>query len=225
MLYPHANLANLIAPGSNDPVINPRIIVIHTMDGTMEGSNARFHDGSGIEAHFGVAIDGRVWQWRDTHFEADAQSAGNPYCISIETEDNGNPETRWGSVQFNELMDLMNWISLAHKIPFRLVGSTQETGIGYHRQFVEWNPNNHSCPGTTRRGQLINELIPALREMGAIMEDATKIVRQILVGDETKEANRAVNNVQNLRLKVDAIQVDVDTIKSDISAVKDKLGI
>ncbi len=185
--YPEATNKN-IPPGTNDPPITPRIIVVHTMAGSIEGADAHFRDGSGIEAHFGVAMDGRVWQWRDTARQADAQAAGNDYCISVETEDFGYPETRWSPVQFQRLVALVQWLGRTHAIPFRMVVSTADHGIGYHRQFASWNPNNHSCPGDTRLAQLEHELIPALLEVPMSSADAALLHQDhviMLHGDAT----------------------------------------
>jgi hypothetical protein len=220
-VYPNAADHN-IPPGPNDPPITPRIIVIHTMVGTIESADAHFRDGSGIEAHFGVAMDGRVWQWRSTGFQADAQSAGNGYCISIETEDGGQPERPWTAIQFQRLVDLMLWIGRVHDIPMTLVRTETERGIGYHRQFADWNPNHHSCPGDVRLNQLVNYLIPTLQHPlseGLTMDEATVIVRQIATGDETVGANRAVNNLQNLRNKIDATDAKVDAINDKVDQI------
>jgi hypothetical protein len=161
--YPKAEDHN-IPPGSNDPTIDARIICIHTMVGTMETSEQRFKGSEGIEAHFGVAKDGRVWQWRDTSRQADSQFKGNSYCISIETEDDFQPETRWTDRQFDSLVELITWIGEQHDIPFRLVETTEERGIGFHRQFPDWLIEPKSCPGDKRLAQLKSELIPELKE-------------------------------------------------------------
>jgi hypothetical protein len=49
-------------------------------------------------------------------------------------------------------------------LPFDLVKTTNNKGIGVHRQFPEWNPHNHSCPGDTRLAQLKTVLIPELKD-------------------------------------------------------------
>jgi N-acetylmuramoyl-L-alanine amidase len=176
--FPEAEDHN-IPPGSKDPPLTPRIICIHTMDGTIESAEDRFRGPEGIEAHFGVAMDGRVWQWRDTSRQADSQAAGNDRCISIETEDKGQPETHWTLIQLQRLVELVNWIGQEHDIPFRMVQSTDERGIGFHRQFPEWNPNNHSCPGNTRLGQLRDELIPGLGDDAMSAADVAQLKEHI----------------------------------------------
>jgi N-acetylmuramoyl-L-alanine amidase len=83
----------------------PRGIVVHTTDGTFEGTARWFADRrSGVSAHYLVALDGRVAQFVD---EADtAHHAGrvrdataplvdeenpNLYTVGIEFEDGGDP--------------------------------------------------------------------------------------------------------------------------------------
>jgi hypothetical protein len=176
--YPKAEDHN-IPPGPNDPKIDARIICIHTMDGTIEDAEARFSGTEGIEAHFGVAKDGRVWQWRDTSRQADSQFKGNSYCISIETEDKKQPETRWTDIQFERLVELITWIGEQHAIPFRIVNTTEERGIGFHRQFPEWLIEPKSCPGDTRLDQLKNELIPQLKDPHMSAKDVEDLKKHI----------------------------------------------
>ncbi len=193
-----------IPPGSNDPSLDPRIIVVHTMVGTIESAESLFRHGP-LESHFGVAMDGRVWQFRDTSRQADAQAAGNDRCISIETEDMGNPEQRWSPVQFEKLVELIQWAGRTHSIPMTLVRTTGDRGIGFHRQFDEWNPNRHSCPGDVRHRQLQEELLPALQEEPAMpltQEDLAAVrhvVREELVRAVQRIGGRsnAVYNEQN----------------------------
>jgi N-acetylmuramoyl-L-alanine amidase len=176
--YPKAEDHN-IPPGIFDPRITPKIICIHTMASRIEDAEARFTGPEGVEAHFGVAMDGRVWQWRDTSLEADSQGAGNDRCISVETEDKGNPESRWTPEQFDALVDLLTWISDQHDIPLKLVKTPNDRGIGFHRQFREWNPNNHSCPGDTRLAQLKKELIPELKDPHMSAADVEALKKHI----------------------------------------------
>ncbi len=75
------------------------LVVIHTMDGTADGADARFKNPSATQpggqasAHYGVRLDGSLWQWVD---EKDAAwHAGNwevnRRSIGIEHEDGGRP--------------------------------------------------------------------------------------------------------------------------------------
>lgn len=237
--YPAATRHN-IPPGPTDPPIHARIICVHTMAGWIEGAEARFRDGSGIEAHFGVALDGRVWQWRDTLYQADAQAGGNDYCISVETEDGGQPETRWTPVQFDRLVELVGWLGVEHAIPMRLVASTDERGIGWHRQFPAWNPNRHSCPGDTRLQQLRTELLPALQGADMPLTDADKqwiaarleeserrVARYVDHGDAAIQGTG--NHHGRVREDLDALAAQVDALAAgggtvDVAALADKVA-
>jgi len=158
-----------------EPSITPRILVFHTMVGGLRGTDTMFRAGGyqGVESTFGVggpwdgaALDGVVWQWQDTGHQADAQAGGNNYCDSVETSDGGNPNHPWSTKQLAALVALTVWWCRATGNPCRLVRSTGDRGIGYHRQFAVWNPDNHSCPGDVRQAQLLNYVIPtAAREL------------------------------------------------------------
>jgi hypothetical protein len=147
-----------IKPGPNDPRISPRILVLHVIEGGILGAERRFRM-TGIEAHFGVPKSGRTVQWRDTDRQADAQAAGNGYCISFETE--GFATERLNSHQIFELVRIGRILMTTYQIPARIVTATDQRGWGYHRQFPEWNPNRHSCPGDLRLQQLRETIIPA----------------------------------------------------------------
>jgi len=175
-----------IPPGPNDPRIIPRIIVIHTMAGFIEGAEARFKS-TGLEAHFGFALDGRLWQWRDTDWQADAQGEGNGYCISLEFEDAGDCMRPFSSSQVANFDRVCRVLMAHYNIPARLVRATSERGFGYHRQFHSWNPNNHACPCDTRQDALIRDLIPALALPGE--EDMTREeLLQVVRGDDFRNA-------------------------------------
>ena len=64
----------------SEPAITPRILIFHTMVGSLKGTDALFRGQgyTGTESHFGVggpwdgaALDGAVWQWQsiDPHVQ------------------------------------------------------------------------------------------------------------------------------------------------------------
>lgn len=181
-----------IPPGPNDPRIMPRIIVVHTMAGFIEGAERRFKE-TGLEAHLGFALDGRVWQWRDTDWQADAQGAGNDYCISFEFEDAGNCILPFSTQQKTNFYRACRELMPRYGIPARLVQLTSERGFGYHRQFPEWNPNKHACPCDTRQDQLIHELIPGLRSMPSVPKGESVFV--VVCNDPPRIARLVVGNI------------------------------
>jgi len=190
--YPAASWRPLADP-SDEPLITPRILVVHTIAGYLGPTDSMFRQKGydGVEAHFGIGgpwdgrlLDGAVWQWQSIDRQADAQAAGNPYCVSVETSDAGNPEQRWSPRQADALVALIAWFCRQTGAPARLVQAMSDSGIGYHRQFDPWNPGRHSCPGTIRLTQLLDEVIPSaaalLREgtddgMPLTQEDLSRI--------------------------------------------------
>lgn len=151
---------------------NPRILIFHTMVGTLAGTDAMFHrDGyGGTESTFGVggiwdnALDGVVYQWQDTSHAADAQWDGNSYANSVETSDGAkDPVPSWSPKQVEALIRLGVWWCLSTGNPARMVTSPHDRGFGYHRQFPVWNRSNHACPGTPRIAQLVGVIAPAVQ--------------------------------------------------------------
>jgi len=216
--YPGAERHN-IPPGPTDPPIHPRIICVHTMAGSIEGADRRFRDGSGVEAHFGNPMDDRpIWQWRDTLYQADAQAAGNGYCLSVEHEDGGDPSRPLTPAQIRKDLDLFAWLGQEHTIPMRLVQATSEWGIGWHRQFPEWNPHNHSCPGDVRLAQLRTELLPALQGddvsvadvIAALKDpDGIRALRKALwggAGDEIPSVAGTLNAAQTVEVAANGVR-------------------
>lgn len=167
-VYPKA-VKRLIPPGSNDPAIKPRVAILHVD----AGNNRDLHDyfryrSGGIESHFQVALDGTVFQYRDTEFEADANYKANPFAVSIETQGYGDGE--WTPEQLVSIVALLRWLNRTHKIPLRKVGKWDGAGIGYHVQFGApgaWTPVAKSCPGPRRIQQFDHTLMPMLSRKAA----------------------------------------------------------
>lgn len=155
--------------------ITPRIAVVHTMVGTLDGTDSYFRQDGQPETHFGVG-DGqgrqaaRVYQWVDTSRRAEAQSADDDIIVSIETEDRGHPERPWTDLQVDALVDVLAWLCRTHDIPPRLADGHRGRGIGYHRQYAPWADKDSdpepdkSCPGDTRIRQLKRTVIPRVQD-------------------------------------------------------------
>lgn len=166
-IYPNA-IKKLIRPGSHDPRMDACGIVFHVAVSKSDSLHTFFlHDG-GIESHFYVRYDGTVEQYRDTAWEADAQSKGNSFFrhgrrvgfISVETEGMG-PGT-WTKAQVESLQALTLWAAAEHGFPLRKCPGPYSPGVGYHRLFSAWNPNHHSCPGPDRVRQFDRVFVPWL---------------------------------------------------------------
>jgi hypothetical protein len=160
-IYPKA-VKRLIPPGSNDPRIKPRVAILHVD----AGNNRDLHDyfayrSGGIESHFQIALDGTVFQYRDTEWEADANHKANPFAVSIETQ--GLAEGEWTPAQLVAIRDLLRWLRKVHKIPLRKCPKWDGKGVGYHIQFGApgaWTPSAKSCPGPQRIQQFDHVLMP-----------------------------------------------------------------
>lgn len=171
------------------------IVCLHTMDGSFDNTDAGFHVNGygGLESHFGVAGDGRLKQWQDLDFEADANLKGNHRCISIETADRGEDFPKWvgGDVpawtdaQLDVIVRLVRWLCETFDIPKELVEDSHpdRRGIAYHRLGVphstgnpdspggpwlrpkceKWSKGPKSCPGDRRIAQLKEIVIPRVQ--------------------------------------------------------------
>jgi hypothetical protein len=168
--YPHAARKPL-GPQTEPVIGTPRVFIVHTMVGFLRGTDTMFRRNgyTGTESTFGLggpwdgsALDGVVWQWQELGRQADAQGSGNRYATSVETSDGGVAVRPWSPAQVRGLILLGAWWARATGNPVRLVTSPDGRGFGYHRQFSEWNPNNHSCPGDTRLEQYVQDVIPGI---------------------------------------------------------------
>lgn len=66
----------------------------------------------------------------------------------------------WSAKQLDALVRLGVWWCTQTGRPARLVGSTSQSGFGYHAQFTSWAPDGRTCPGRTRIAQLVDIVIP-----------------------------------------------------------------
>jgi len=192
--HPDAIVRN-IPPGPNDPIIVPCGVVTHLAVSLADSIFGVFTDGRGIESHFYVRFDGSFEQYRSIFFEADAQAAGNSFSrnrvlrglVSIETQGVVD-ENGWTVQQLATIEMLIRWVKSeterVHALSFPLTKCTawNDLGIGYHAQFPEWNPNNHSCPAPIRIHQFDTILIPRLKEtdMTFTTTDADLVVTRLL---------------------------------------------
>jgi hypothetical protein len=136
-----------------------------------------FRDSTGIESHFIVrgapsgSADGHVWQLMDTGRQADANLNANAFAISIETEDNGDPDDfPWSRAQLESLRWLHAKLRAVHPtIPRRRCPRPSGGGLGYHSMWgapSAWTPVvGKTCPGRpVRVRQWQQILLPAFLE-------------------------------------------------------------
>jgi peptidoglycan hydrolase-like protein with peptidoglycan-binding domain len=116
----------------------------------------------GIGSTFQIFNDGSIDQLCDTDRVIWAQYGASRWAVSIETEDDGHPNTPWTPAQLAAIQKLIKWLNQEHQIPLRAMANENDSGIGYHQQFSVYNKSGHSCPGPVRVNQLRHTVIPRL---------------------------------------------------------------
>ena len=116
----------------------------------------------------------------DTNVRADANGRANGYAISIETEDDGDPEGNpWTDAQLRALIDLNVWICETHGIPPELARTPTGEGLGWHSMWGfkdplrlegpvpnPWTPSfGKTCPGRTRINQFVTIVVPRVQDV------------------------------------------------------------
>lgn len=112
-----------------------------------------------VESHFWIYNDGTVEQFLDTEVMADCNRGANVRAVSVETEDDGRPDTTlWTPAQIASLIRLGVWLHEAHGIPAVRCATPTSPGIGFHSMWgapSEWTPaRGKTCPGTVRISQV-----------------------------------------------------------------------
>src|SRR5438477_10917757 len=94
-------------------------VVIHIMDGTLEGSQSWFDTREAqASSHFGTGRAGALRQWVDTKDRAWAQAAGNHDYLSIENEGRGGDELT--AEQIEDCAQVLAWASKNYGFPLQL---------------------------------------------------------------------------------------------------------
>lgn len=170
--YPAA-VKKEIRPGSNDPAIRVVGAILH-VDAGNAGGEALFNyfsgPSGGIESHFQIEKEtGRVFQYRDTGREADANYKANSFIeggtrkgyVSIETQ--GLERGEWTAAQLASIKALLTWLAETHDFPLRKCRDPRDPGVGFHTLFgapSAWTPVSKSCPGPDRKKQFADVLVP-----------------------------------------------------------------
>lgn len=159
--YPDA-IRKPIPPGSNDPRIDARMAILHVaVDDAASLWDFFAHRSGGIESHFYVRGSGKVEQYRDTGWQADANYHANDFAVSIETA--GFGPGRWNKAQLAGIKRLLRWLHEAEGIPLVKATGPYGHGVGYHVQFGApgpWTPHAKTCPGRRRISQYDSILVP-----------------------------------------------------------------
>lgn len=186
----------LIPPGSNDPRIKPRMAILHvacTRARSLWGYFA--HRSGGIESHFYIRLSGKIEQYRDTSWQADANYLANDFAVSIETA--GLAGGRWNRRQRKSIKRLLLWLHEVDGIPLEKVQRWDGEGVGYHTQFGapgKWTPYKKSCPGPARISQYRSWLVPWLAKASAPVPPAPVPERLTLVTANLWNSNPAIKS-------------------------------
>ena len=174
------------------------IICLHTMVGTLAGTDAMFEaDGfGGTESHWGTGGAGeQVKQWQDMAYSADANLEGWRRVLSIENADKDPGFPAWSgsdvpgftAKQLDQLVDLVAWLCSreAHSacpsdwkchregIPAALIPDSKpgRRGIGYHRQGIDGSLPDMRVSGGEAWSTSRGKICPGDRRVKQIRED------------------------------------------------------
>lgn len=139
----------------------PRAVVIHTMAGSLAGSDSWFDNpASWVSAHFGVGLDGTIHQYvatQDTAWANGVLEAGNRWpsttgvnpnqeSLSIETEDRNDPTQIVTAEQYASVLALCKWLlslypgSLRWLVPHSAISPRSRPGCPGAR-WAPWLPD------------------------------------------------------------------------------------
>jgi N-acetylmuramoyl-L-alanine amidase-like protein len=145
--------------------IRPTQLIFHSIVGSAEGAYGFFRTRSNLESTFIVKKSGHIIQIMDSERIADANFRANARAGSVETEDDGDPNTDpWSSAQLNSLLRIARFYHERHGVPRRQCPAWDAAGYGYHRLFPnQWSvvPGKR-CPGDIRVRQYRSFILPAI---------------------------------------------------------------
>lgn len=139
---------------------HPRLIVLHIMQGTLNGTDSWFRNPAAqVSAHFGTGRDGRLYQWVDTANMAWHAADANSFGIGIENE--GQSGDKLTAAQIAAVAKVCAWAQDVHRVPLQVCNDVNGRGLAYHALGgVAWG-NHPDCPGA-----------PVVAQRGAILAAA-----------------------------------------------------
>lgn len=144
-------------------------LVVHIMDGTLEGSQAWFDNTrSQASSHFGTGKDGELRQWVDTKDRAWAQGSGNRTYLSIENEGRGGDSLT--DKQIEEIAQVFAWVHKTYGVPLKLATKVGDKGLAYHALGGAAWGGHTSCPGSKIVAQLPKIVLRA-KEIAGVVAD------------------------------------------------------
>lgn len=219
---PHGGRVRLLPDNKGAPPTRPRLLIFHSIVGSAEGAYRYFRDATNLESTFIVTLGGQVWQLMDTTREADANYRANPFAVSVETEDSGNPDTEpWTAAQLDALTWIAHECHRIHGIPLRRADAWDGSGIGYHVLFGApgpWTPVRKSCPGRVRIRQFDEVLLPRIAAGGKEVDvNVDELYARLTDPDATYSLPRIQRGVLypgTTEARLDKLETKVDTLLS-----------
>ncbi len=162
--YPNT-LWKPLPEANRQPLRRGRLFIAHSIVGSAYSAYQYFFNGTSLESHFIVPLAEVAWQLIDTDRTADANYKANRRAISVETGDNGSPDTfEWTDFQVGEIVRLGR---LAHEldgVPLKRADRWDGDGFGFHSQFPGFwtNVSGKTCPGRVRKEQWFDLVLPAI---------------------------------------------------------------
>jgi N-acetylmuramoyl-L-alanine amidase len=164
-------------------------IVIHIMDGTLQGTDSWFATpASQVSSHYGIGLNGEVHQYvkeENTAWHAGRVSSPtwslykpgvNPNSYTIGIEHEGKADTIWTDAMKKSSSCLIRDLCKRYNIPI-----DREHIVGHYQIFSQ-KPN---CPGINKN--IINELIllakdgkPTLQDALAKLEEGITMLKSII---------------------------------------------
>lgn len=153
--------------------INPTQLIFHTAVDAPGPSNVPAYFARAditAESTFYVRRGGHIVQMMDSEVRADANKGANYRAISVEVEDEGDPEgVPMDAGQMAACKAIAIWCHATHGIPYVQIPSPTAPGIGWHSMFGFRDPltmlqpitnpwssaYGKTCPGKTRVKQIL----------------------------------------------------------------------
>jgi len=221
------------------PVIKPTQAIVHSAVGSGSLYNYFGRSNVVVESHFWVALDGKVEQYMDTTRQADANYKANPRAISIESADNGSPDTyEWTAAQLESIAQIIAWAHSTHGVILQKCSAWDSPGVGYHSQFPGvWTPVvGKTCPGKVRIAQFpgilsrAKEIVVSLTaaEIRSIWKtdglvDYSEDPNNTEVAPSTALA-RLVTKTYSTKRDTSSLVDEVALLKAEVAALRAEIG-
>lgn len=188
---PHASSARI---GRYD------LVVIHTMVGSLAGTDAYFRGiTSGVNSHFGTGGGGEIYQWVDTAVQSGANLAANGRSITVENADMGPGFSPWNTndgaavpaftpQQIEANAQICAWAHTTHGVPLEPADTSLPgaRGIGFHRLGI----NPWRLPAGELWSSATGKVCPSPRRIAQVPQIIAR-ARQIVAGTPTGPSSGA----------------------------------